>query len=579
MPTRTLSVVFTDIKGFTARTASSSRAELRDLLDRHEELLLPVIHHYDGTVVKTIGDAFLLTFESPTNAVLCGLMIQERLREFNLAATEAERIEVRVAINTGEVEVRDSDVFGETVNIAARIEGITEPGEVYFTHATYLSMNKSEVPTSEVGERRLKGIDEPIRVYRVIRDEDLDRYQSLIASEREDQEQTLREKPAYPTKPAKSTNSKYGWGLALTLLLLAGFFGPGLYTEFQANRSLDSLQTQISSASTIAERDQAFEELNDIASTHSDNDAILYRIALINGAEPYARRTAFRQIQALVTRNETYLEDQALSDILFSSLGYLDLEQTEPTSEAGKLRTLLAQSYAEKWRNKLLPMVHEFDYSERIERRNAYLVLDQSGIASELDRLRYFTIELWSEVSSGNPWNTRTLDFLKVYAERSPETQTGAHWTPKQQLPAFLQYFNDESDQIVNIVSKLYVNTLRTALLDAVVGADLGYRLHSKQILEQKGWFTSELERKFQLENLNSYWKRYTSPWVVDAVTYFGQQERSSVDDTVIDALEEIAAETAAIIASGELPDERQDMQDYQLRLDATLAALEALKK
>ena len=130
----------------------------------------------------------------------------------------------------------------------------------------------------------------------------------------------------------------------------------------------------------------------------------------------------------------------------------------------------------------------------------------------------------------------------------------------------------------MNIVSKLYVNTLRTALLDAVVGADLGYRLHSKQILEQKGWFTSELERKFQLENLNSYWKGYTSPWVVDAATYFGQQERSSVDDTVINALEEIAAETAAIIAGGELPDERQDMQDYQLRLDATLVALEALK-
>lgn len=579
MPTRTLSVVFTDIKGFTARTASSSRAELRDLLDRHEELLLPVIRHYDGTVVKTIGDAFLLTFESPTNAVLCGLMIQETLREFNLAATETERIEVRVAINTGEVEVRDSDVFGETVNIAARIEGITEAGEVYFTHATYLSMNKSEVPTSEVGERRLKGIDEPIRVYRVIRDEDLDRYQTLIASEREGQAQTLREKPAYSVKPAKSKTSKYGWGLALGLFLLAAFFGPGLYTEFQANRSIDRLQAQISNASTIAARDQALEELSYIATKHSDNEALLYRVALINGAEPYARRTAFHQIQTLVAKNETYLEDEALSDILFSSLGYLDLEQTEPTSDAGKLRALLARSYAEKWRDKLLPMVHEFAHAERIERRNAYLVLEQSPLTEELDRLRYFTIELWSEVSSGNPWNTRTLDFLTAFAERNPETQTGEHWTPKQQLPPFLQYFNDESGRVVDIVSKLYVNTLRPALLEAVVSEDLGYRLHSKQILNQKGWSTSDLEREYQLENLNSYWKGYTSPWVVDAVTYFGQQERSSVDDSVIDALETIAAETAAIINSGELPDERQEMQDYQLRLDATLVALQALKK
>ena len=294
MPTRTLSIVFTDIKGFTARTASSSRAELRDLLDRHEELLLPVIHHYDGTVVKTIGDAFLLTFESPTNAVLCGLMIQDTLREFNLATVEAEQIEVRVAINTGEVEVRGSDVFGETVNIAARIEGITEAGEVYFTHATYLSMNKSEVPTSEVGERRLKGIDEPIRVYRVIRDEGLARYQTLIASEREGRAQSLLEKPTFAVKPARSNKTKFGLALALGALLLAGIFGPNLYTQFQVNRSIENLQAQIADASNKSSRDEAFEELNAIAKNNADNNKLLHRIALINGADPYWKRSAFQ---------------------------------------------------------------------------------------------------------------------------------------------------------------------------------------------------------------------------------------------------------------------------------------------
>jgi len=96
MATRTLSVVFTDIKGFTQRTSSSSRAALRALLDRHEELLLPVIEHYQGTVVKTIGDAFLLTFESPTNAVLCGLMIQETLHEANARSAEAVCVRVNV---------------------------------------------------------------------------------------------------------------------------------------------------------------------------------------------------------------------------------------------------------------------------------------------------------------------------------------------------------------------------------------------------------------------------------------------------------------------------------------------------
>ena len=233
MTAKTLTVVFTDIKGFTERTSRSSRAQMVKVLDQHEALLKPIIVHHGGRVVKTIGDAFLLTFESPTNAVLCGLMIQETLHEANARSSERDRIEVRVAINTGEVEVRGTDVFGETVNIAARIEGITEAGEVYFTHATYLSMNKAEVPTSEVGERRLKGIEEPIRVYRVIRDENLERYQSLIAAEREGQ----RADVAAATPAARTPRMRRAWikisAAALVVLTIAALvFGPGFYQRY-----------------------------------------------------------------------------------------------------------------------------------------------------------------------------------------------------------------------------------------------------------------------------------------------------------------------------------------------------------
>jgi hypothetical protein len=120
--------------------------------------------------VKTIGDALLITFESPTNAVLCGIAMQERLRVHNEEQPEEEQLMIRVAINSGEVQIREGDVFGEAVNITARIEGITDAGEIYFTESVYLAMNKSEVPTSEVGEKRLKGIPESIKVYKVIQD-------------------------------------------------------------------------------------------------------------------------------------------------------------------------------------------------------------------------------------------------------------------------------------------------------------------------------------------------------------------------------------------------------------------------
>jgi class 3 adenylate cyclase len=165
--TANLAIVFTDIKGFTERTSRQTLEENQRLLKLHADLLLPLFRGFSGKVVKSIGDAFMVTFESPTQAVLCGAAIQDRLWGHNRAAAEAERLEVRVAVNVGEVRLEGGDVFGEPVNIAARIEGITDAGEVFFTEAVYLSMNKAEVPAKEVGEFELKGIPEKVRVYQI----------------------------------------------------------------------------------------------------------------------------------------------------------------------------------------------------------------------------------------------------------------------------------------------------------------------------------------------------------------------------------------------------------------------------
>ncbi|MFZ5953125.1 MAG: adenylate/guanylate cyclase domain-containing protein [Candidatus Rifleibacteriota bacterium] len=183
--TRVLTIVFTDIKGFTERTSSSDREAVSRLLAKHEELLLPLVSSYDGRLIKTIGDAFLLTFASPTNAVLCAVMMQETLKEYNASLPVEEKIEIRIAINTGEVLLRDGDVFGEPVNIAARIEALTEANEVWFSESTYLAMNRKEVPTSLIGEYRLKGIPEAVKVYRVLRDENDQNYLQTVAHQLE----------------------------------------------------------------------------------------------------------------------------------------------------------------------------------------------------------------------------------------------------------------------------------------------------------------------------------------------------------------------------------------------------------
>jgi class 3 adenylate cyclase len=184
MPARNLAIMFTDIKGFTARTSESTREGMVGFLAEHERLLLPVFRYFDGTIVKTIGDAFLVHFDSTTDAVLCGLAIQEVLRQHNAFADAKDRLEVRVAINAGDVELKDGDVLGEPVNIAARLEAITEAGEVYFTEAVYLSMNRKEAPSTEIGERTFKGIPQAIRVYKVIRDPNSDQAKHLAETVR-----------------------------------------------------------------------------------------------------------------------------------------------------------------------------------------------------------------------------------------------------------------------------------------------------------------------------------------------------------------------------------------------------------
>lgn len=168
LQTKHLSIMFTDMKGFTTKAATQSRQQLQHLLELQDEIIKPAIKHFDGNIIKTIGDAFLVTFESPTDAVLCGMKIQENILNHNARATSSDQMEVRIAINSGEVNIKDGDVFGEPVNIASRIESIAEPNEIYFTEAVYLTMNKNEIPTAEVGHRKLKGIPEEIKVYKVM---------------------------------------------------------------------------------------------------------------------------------------------------------------------------------------------------------------------------------------------------------------------------------------------------------------------------------------------------------------------------------------------------------------------------
>ncbi|MEI6532294.1 MAG: adenylate/guanylate cyclase domain-containing protein [Candidatus Roizmanbacteria bacterium] len=168
LETKVLSVMFTDMKGFTNRTSGQSRQEIEDLLSVHDKIMRPIFTKYGGRIIKTIGDAFLVVFESPTDAVLCGIKIQTTVEHHNSRSNKADQFIVRVAINSGEVHIKDNDVFGEPVNIAARVEGVADGGEVALTESVFLAMNKNEIKTMSMGIHELKGIPYPIKIYRAL---------------------------------------------------------------------------------------------------------------------------------------------------------------------------------------------------------------------------------------------------------------------------------------------------------------------------------------------------------------------------------------------------------------------------
>jgi serine/threonine-protein kinase len=154
---RNLVLLLSDMKGFTARTSRQTREENARMLVLHDALLLPVVRGFGGRKVKALGDAVLAAFDSPTDAVLCAMAIQDRLAAFNARAPERDHIEVRLALSQGEVRVERGDVHGEPVRLALVACALAEAGEVVLTDAVYLSMNKTEAATEVMGALPLPG--------------------------------------------------------------------------------------------------------------------------------------------------------------------------------------------------------------------------------------------------------------------------------------------------------------------------------------------------------------------------------------------------------------------------------------
>ncbi|HZW84441.1 MAG TPA: adenylate/guanylate cyclase domain-containing protein [Nitrososphaerales archaeon] len=165
---RLAAIMFTDVVGYTS-LAQKDEANAMQVLKEERSLLRGAFSKHGGVEIKTIGDAFLVEFPSALEAARCAVAIQSAIRNRNEAAASPEPIQVRIGVHVGDVIHSEDDILGDAVNVASRIEPMAEPGGICITEQVFHDVrNKLENPIVSLGRIRLKNVDLPVEIYKVI---------------------------------------------------------------------------------------------------------------------------------------------------------------------------------------------------------------------------------------------------------------------------------------------------------------------------------------------------------------------------------------------------------------------------
>jgi TolB-like protein len=165
---RLTAILAADVAGYSRLMGADEEGTLERLKALRRELLDPKITEHKGRLVKTTGDGVLVEFASVVDAVRCAVAVQQAMAERNAGIAADNRIELRIGINLGDVIVEGDDLYGDGVNIAARIEALADAGGVFVSNTVYDHV-RDRLPFvfEDLGEQQVKNIVRPIRVYRI----------------------------------------------------------------------------------------------------------------------------------------------------------------------------------------------------------------------------------------------------------------------------------------------------------------------------------------------------------------------------------------------------------------------------
>ena len=164
---RLAAILAADIAGYSALMGADEARTVLDLKG-HQAVVLPMVGQFGGRIIDTAGDGILAEFASVVSAVECALALQKTMAQRNSAVEPAQRMHFRIGVNVGDVIYDEARIYGDGVNIAARLEGIAEAGGICLSEDAYRQIRgKFDIPIADAGEQSLKNISNPVRVYRI----------------------------------------------------------------------------------------------------------------------------------------------------------------------------------------------------------------------------------------------------------------------------------------------------------------------------------------------------------------------------------------------------------------------------